>query len=88
MNEVLVGVISSLVSVVLVLGAILRFYLPRKVDNAVKNSNPHNPNNQQLAEMSGILREIKSTLDLHCQMAERDHQDIMTALGRIENKIK
>ena len=78
---IVTGVISALIAIILVLGAMLKFYLPR-----MKKNNPGN--HDELVEIRRGLQKLNESMVTHAQMSTRDHQDVMGALQRIEEKIK
>jgi len=80
---IVTGVISALVAIILVLGAMLKFYLPK-----LKN-NPHNPGTyEELVEIRRGLQKLNESMVTHTQMSTRDHSEVMGALQRMEGKLK
>lgn len=77
-SEIVTGVISALLSVVLVLISMLKLYLPKLKSRG-------NPDG--LAEIRQSLQKISEAVATHNQMAARDHQDVMAALMRIEARL-
>lgn len=78
---IITGVISALVAIILVLGAMLKFYLPR-----LKKNNPGSY--EELVEIRRNLQELNGLLGTHARISERDHSEVMGALQRIEGKLK
>ena len=80
---IVTGVISALVAIILVLGAMLKFYLPK-----LKN-NPHNPGvYEEVVEIRRGLQKLNESMSNHAQMSARDHDEVMGALQRMEGKLK
>lgn len=80
-GHIVTGVISALVAIILVLGAMLKFYLPK-----MKKNNPSN--HEELIEIRRNIQRLNELLTTHSQMSARDHTEVMGALQRIEQKIK
>ncbi len=81
---IVTGVIAALIAIILVLGAILKFYLPK-----LQKNNSHNPgSHEELSEIRRGLQKLNETMINHTQMSTRDHQDVMAALQRIEGKME
>ena len=78
---IVTGVIAALVAIILVLGAMLKFYLPR-----LKKNNPGN--HEELVEIRRNIQELNKLLGTHAQMSARDHAEVMGALQRMEGKLK
>jgi len=82
MSEIVTGVLSALIAIIVTLIGILKLYLPR----LKPKSNPGSE--EELAEIRRCLQALNVTLTAHCQLSARDHQDTMGALARIEAKLK
>lgn len=80
-GHIVTGIISALIAIILVLGAMLKFYLPK-----MKKNNPGN--HEELVEIRRGLQTLNESMSNHAQMSARDHQDVMGGLSRIEEKIK
>lgn len=80
-GHIVTGIISALIAIILVLGAMLKFYLPR-----LKKNNPSHYDG--LIEVRQNLQKLNELLTTHSQMSARDHSEVMGALQRIEQKIK
>ena len=77
---IVTGVTSALVAIIVALGAILKFYLPKLRNNP--------SNHEELVEIRCNLQEFNRLMVSRAQMTARDHQDAMAALQRVENKFK
>ena len=80
--EILYGTITALVSVVIALVGLLKFYVPKKT-NANSNPGTH-------VELNNLTSEIgRYTTDLHThnKMAQEHHREVLMALSRIETKL-
>jgi len=86
MSELVTGVISALISIILVLIAILKFYVPKLKKN---NNDPPNPGiYEELVELRRTLQKLNQLMSTHTELSGRDHQDVMGALKRIEEKLR
>jgi hypothetical protein len=81
---IITGVISALIAIIMALGAMLKFYLPK-----LKKNNSHNPgSHEDLSEIRRGLQKLNETMTTHAQTSTRDHQDVMAVLQRIEGKME
>lgn len=78
--EVLTGVTSALVAVILTLVAVIRFYLPR--------ANRHNPNlEEELREVRRGLEKLNDRMLEHNVAAEGRHRELMVLLDEIRRRV-